>query len=353
MKELARYQKIIDKELEQFFDFSLEEEFLQKSYGFLKEYVLRGGKRLRSIACIKAYEALTGQKNKEIILPSLSLELVHASSLIHDDIMDEDEKRRDKASTHKLFQNYYLKHFPEKEYQGKIFSLQSAKFGTSSGILQGNILFLLASKAFHLSTLSENIKMQALLVLHRWYLEVNEGQQLDLLYEVEDVSEKEYIEMVAKKTGGLFIASLEMGALFAKATEAKRKLFREYGKNLAIAFQISDDLLDITEGKGHDIASDIKQGKKTILMINALKKADEEEKEFLLYMLGNVNGTQKDITTVIEIFQKTKAFHNAGALARFYVEKAKKNLRSLKRYMTTEGYRFFSELTEYVIKRKK
>jgi geranylgeranyl pyrophosphate synthase len=116
--ELKNYQRLVDEELSRLCR-------QKKLNHHVRDYLLRGGKRLRPILCMKAYETVTGKKHKRIISPALALELFHVSTLIHDDIMDEDAKRRKKASMHKLYEKHFLSGNKEKEYSGDIFSKES------------------------------------------------------------------------------------------------------------------------------------------------------------------------------------------------------------------------------------
>lgn len=351
---LKVYQDIVNKEIKKLLEsLKREDKFLDYSYSQTKEYLLRGGKRLRAISCIKAYEASSGKKDRRILLPAISLELFHASSLAHDDIMDEDDIRRNKPSMHKIYQDLFLNKYKEKIYNGTIFSSDSKRFAVSSGIIQGNIQFSLGLHCITRCRFSDKSKNKALDLIQESYRLVNDGQLLDVFNEFQpEVTEKDYINMAALKTGKLFATSMELGAIFADAPLKIRTLFHDLGINIAIAFQIQDDIMDISKNmkKGNTLGSDIKKGKMTLLMINALKNATKEQKKYLLKISGT-NATVAEIKKVVRIFEDTGSVKRAKELADKYVKNGKNCLTKLKKGITPIGYKFFSELSDYMTKR--
>ena len=354
--EMKKYQMIVDKEIEKLSNSFKKQEypFLKYSYSILKEYLLRGGKRLRAISCIKSYESFTGKKDKRILLPAISLELFHASSLVHDDIMDEDDTRRNKASMHKMYQRWHNKKFKDRDYKGPIFSKDSMRFATSSAIIQGNIMFSLGMYCLTNCKFEDKLRNNSLNLCQESYRKVNEGQLIDVLDESKtDITEKDYIDMAALKTGKLFATSLELGTIFAGVDSEKRKLMYDLGMNIAIAFQIQDDIMDISEKmkKGNTLGSDIRKGKMTLLMINALKNSTKDQKKYLMKISGKVNATKAEIKKVVKIFEETGSVDRAKELAEKYVQKGKNCLKKLKKSITAEGYSFFEKLADYMTKR--
>jgi len=168
--------------------------------------------------------------------------------------------------------------------------------------------------------------------------EVNHGQILDIVYENEATGEKEYLDMIKRKTAMLLGSAFEIGAIFAGADLQIRKAFFEFGFNIGVAFQITDDLMDVDEEskKGNSFGSDIKKGKRTILMIKALDKAKKID--------------VSDIKKTVEIFRKTGAIDYARNLAETGVKAAKENLAKIK--MSEEYMQYFIELADFIVKRK-
>ena len=353
-EELKKYKELVDGELNKLASsVNGRAGFLKESYDMLSEYILRGGKRLRAIACIKAYEAFSGRREKRILLPAISLELYHAASLVHDDIMDEDDVRRNKASMHKLYRDMFLNKFPEKKYNGSVFGKESVRFAVSSGIIQGNMMFSLVLDCLVKSSFSSGLRSGAVKLIQDSYRRVNEGQLLDVYNEFSsDVGEKDYLEMAALKTGNLFATSLELGGVMAEIGVEDRGLLRDFGVNIAIAFQIQDDLMDIDSGsgKGNTFGSDIMKGKMTLLMINALKNCSDVQRKELTKVFGK-KVSKTEILKVVDVFKKTGSIDRAKELAEIHVEQGKECLKGLKEKMSSEGYSFFSKLAEYMTER--
>ena len=154
---LKKHRLIVDNQLNIFFDNKIREakdQFLKKIYSYLKEFVLRPGKRIRPIATIMAYKAIKDIDEEKVYPVCIVPELFHASSLIHDDIMDEDLLRRNKPTMHYLLETYFKKNFVDKKYRGSLFDSFSKRFSVSMAILQGNILYSLANSCILEGTLS-------------------------------------------------------------------------------------------------------------------------------------------------------------------------------------------------------
>jgi geranylgeranyl pyrophosphate synthase len=282
---------------------------------------------------MKAYETVTGKKHKRIISPALALELFHVSTLIHDDIMDEDAKRRKKASMHKLYEKHFLSGNKEKEYSGDIFSKESVRFGTSAAIVEGNMLFSLGAVLLESCGFSEAKRLAALRLYHDAYIKVNAGQMIDMMNEHRKISEEEYVDMASLKTGNLLAASLKLGALLGGASEKVQDDYYSYGMHLAIAFQLRDDELDIT-GKGNTPGSDISKGKQTIMMIHSRAQGSKAQKKIL--DSGNIKKT-------ISVFEETGALSRNRELIEHHLSLAEKALPK-------DG--FFSGLLSYIKERK-
>jgi geranylgeranyl diphosphate synthase, type I len=334
--DLIELKSKIDDTLNRFLDneISKQDGFLKKCYERNKAYIMRGGKRLRPIACIKAYQAVKGKVNDQIIKAAISLELFHASSLIHDDIMDEDDVRRGEKSMHKLFEED-----SDKGKQGKLFLDEGKRYGSSIAIIQGNILFSLGLKCITKSDF-HNIA-EAFKLCHEAYQEVNDGQLLDIDFESKELTEKDYMKMANLKTGKLFSLSVDFGALFADANDEQRKAFREYAENAALGFQIQDDLMDISKDmkKGNTLGSDIKKGKMTLMVIKALEKGSK------IKVLGKLNATEIEIENALKVLQKSGAIDYCKNKAKECVKKAKEIISII------EDKEFFDNLADYMVAR--
>lgn len=351
---LQKYKKIIDHGVKIFFEDITNEStgFIQSSYVPLRKFVLKGGKRLRPVMTIMAYKALCDQDEEKIYLPAVGIELFHDSSLIHDDIMDEDGERRGMLSMHKSFEHLYLEENEEKKYEGGIFRKTSERFGVSIAILHGDILYALTESCFTNSLFETAEICRALDVIGNTYRVISEGQMLDILSEQKrDFSENDYMEVIEKKTAYLFMVAVQVGAIFARTEPQQFENFSKYAINIGLAFQLQDDLIDICPGlKGHALGSDIKRGKYTLLMIKAFENADSKQKHILLSALGNDNATQETIQAAIDVLSATGAVD-------YIKEKANQKLREGHAYLdhielSDEGRKFFDGLVSFLAKRK-
>jgi geranylgeranyl diphosphate synthase type II len=219
----------------------------------------QGGKRLRPLLTLLACDLFGGNIEKALY-PALSIEVFHNFTLVHDDIMDKAPLRRGKETVFK-------------------------KWNPDIAILAGDTMFALAY-TYALKTDAE-IVPEILTVFSKAAIEVCEGQQYDMNFEqLQSVSIEDYINMIRLKTAVLLGASLEIGAICARAnTEDVRNLYN-FGIELGIAFQLKDDLLDVygdTETFGKFKGGDIAANKKTYLFLKALEKAGPEQRDQLQY----------------------------------------------------------------------
>ncbi len=289
-------------------------------YKATRHYLLAGGKRLRPAITLIAAEAI-GKDYSKIIPAAIAIETIHNFTLIHDDIMDEDEMRRGVKTVHTLF-------------------------GIPTAILAGDTLF---SEAFEILTRcnveSENI-VRAVKKLARVCVEICEGQFMDMDFESRfDVSEEEYIEMIRKKTGVLIALSASIPAiLFGERREIEEALWN-YGLLAGIGFQIYDDVLDII-GKdkiGKDWGSDIVEGKRTLIVIKAFEKGIDLE------CFGKGKVSMDELERDIAKLMDCGAIDYAKRKAKEFVELAKKNLDVLKE---SEAKRNLIELADFLVERE-
>src|SRR5690606_7106077 len=179
------------------------------------------------------------------------LELTHSFTLIHDDIMDGDLVRRGVPTVH-------------------------TQWDEPTAILAGDVLFASAFEFISLADAADNAKVRATSMLARTCVEICEGQHMDMAFEKrDDVSEGEYMKMVEKKTGALYAAAAGIGSILAGGNPNFTDALYHFGQGIGMAFQIQDDLIDLLaspEVSGKDQASDIREGKKTLIHIKALEK---------------------------------------------------------------------------------
>ena len=213
-----------------------------------------GGKRIRPALALMACD-LFGGKNEDVLQPALGLEVFHNFTLLHDDLMDEADRRRDKPTVHKLW-------------------------NPNVAILSGDAMLICAYQ------LVAKANDKAILELFsRTALEICAGQQYDMEFESRsDVTEEEYLEMIRLKTAVLLACALKVGAMIGGASTADADALYDYGIHIGLAFQLQDDLLDVygdPKTFGKNIGGDILCNKKTFLLINALSAASEEQRQVM------------------------------------------------------------------------
>ena len=298
---------------------------LQKASIYLTK---AGGKMLRPSLSLITAEAVGG-KSENALKAGSAIELIHTFSLIHDDIMDDDDMRRGMPSVHKVW-------------------------GEDVAILAGDTLF---SKAFEIiinSDQESNTPVQinnALATVADACVKICEGQASDMGFEDRfDVSEEEYMEMIFKKTGALIAAATKVGAIMGGASDEVVDAMYEYGRLIGLAFQIQDDYLDLAsdeETLGKPIGSDIGKGKMTIIAIRGLSSAGDDS-EKLLEILKDDNNSQEDIDLAIEILTKCGAIEYARNLALDSVNQAKEVLEILPDSSSKQA---LSDIADFVLER--
>lgn len=216
-----------------------------------------GGKRLRPVMVLLAFN-LFDEKVEKAFPTALAIEVFHNFTLLHDDIMDQAEMRRNSMSVYK-------------------------KYNENIAILSGDAMSIMAYNYLLKSNSANSAPLIRL--FSQTALEVCEGQQLDMDFETRmDVSIPEYLNMIRLKTAVLLACSLKIGALAANAPEKIADLLYVFGLNLGIAFQLQDDLLDVFADQdkfGKKIGGDIVANKKTFLLLKALELAESGTKKII------------------------------------------------------------------------
>jgi geranylgeranyl diphosphate synthase type II len=262
-----------------------------------------GGKRLRPVLVLMANDLFEGNTN-DAVKAALAVEVFHNFTLVHDDIMDKADIRRGKPTVHK-------------------------KWNETVGILSGDLMMI---KATQLICETETNELKQLLkVLNKAAVEVCEGQQIDMNFEARnDVSAIEYIEMITLKTAVLLGCSLQLGAIIANASVEDAQHLYEFGKNIGIAFQIQDDVLDsFGEGEkvGKKIGGDIAANKKTLLLIKALELAKGETLIKLTSLIADKpENEQQKIDEVLAVYNELQVKQYADTLKETYLHKAFEHL---------------------------
>ena len=243
------------------------------------EYILAlGGKRIRPALALMACN-IYKENVDDTLKPAIGMEVFHNFTLLHDDLMDKADKRRGKSTVHKVWND-------------------------NTAILSGDAMLIVAYKLIG-ETKPEHLK-EILDLFTMTALEICGGQQYDMEFETrDDVEEAEYLEMIRLKTAVLLACCLKTGAILGGATKEDANHLYNFGINIGLAFQLQDDLLDVYGDPvtfGKNIGGDILCNKKTFLLINALKRSSEEQKDTLESLINqtNVNAEEKikAVTTI-------------------------------------------------------
>lgn len=314
---------------------SIKKEIFSEKYEYLgniiEEFLERGGKRLRPYLCFICYKAVGGKDEELAIKISCIPEIIHNGSLIIDDIEDKSDIRRGKPCSYKLY-------------------------GISLSINAGNFMYFLPFKILREIKARKKILVKAYETLIKNMTEIHKGQALDIGWEEHkkmDISIDDYLKMVKYKTGAMARTSAELGALFGGGKKRQIKILGDFGETIGMAFQIQDDILNLAgdiKKYGKEIGGDITEGKRTLMVIHALKKANEQDKNLITGILNKHTKDEDEIKQAIEIIKKYKSIKYASRFAKRIVEKAKKKIA--KSIPEGEYKEKLKEIADYVIKRE-
>ncbi|MES2328722.1 MAG: polyprenyl synthetase family protein [Bacteroidota bacterium] len=289
------------------------------------EYFLSwGGKRIRPVMCLMGNE-MFADITPDAYHVATAIELFHNFTLIHDDIMDEAPLRRGMETVH-------------------------MKYGSNTALLTGDVMMIQSYE--NINKINPQYLPRILGLFNKTAKEVCEGQQLDIDFEkMTDVSLDAYIEMITLKTSVLLAASLETGAILGGASEGNCRHLYGFGKNLGIAFQVQDDYLDAfgdPEKFGKETGGDIRQNKKTFLLLHALEVASAEQKTSLQQLMQQ-NPADK-VQQVLAIFKECNVDEWAQQLKEKYLQTALKHLDDIA--VMSVRKKPLQELAEFLIQRE-
>ena len=305
------------------------------------------GKRLRPVLMRVAYEGLGGPGSQAIIRASCAVELMQSFLLIHDDIMDRSDLRRGRPTLHRWYQNRYAEQGHDAEH-----------FGSAMAILAGDLANQLATLLLSQAPFPPDRIARAVARYNRVAVDVCYGQVLDMLLPKgppNEVREEDVWKVMEYKTARYTIEGpLHLGALLAGAGERMLEQLSAYGVPLGVAFQIQDDILSVfgmEEQMGKSAASDLTEGKRTLLLVEAWKRGSEGERRVLTQVLGDPAATVEEIEAARRILEDTGARAYATQLAQRLVTKAKRALAGVP--LAAPARQFLTELADYVVVRER
>lgn len=294
-------RKIVEQRLEEIFAKRKPRSLYEPSAFLLRS----GGKRLRPLLVLLSAKAV-GAKFTKAYNAAVAVELLHNFTLVHDDIMDNADKRRGRSTLHK-------------------------KYDVNTAILAGDSLLSVAYE-FLLKDCNGNAK-NILSSFTKGLIEVCEGQSLDKEFELRNnVGINEYLEMIRKKTAAMAEMCCSIGAQIGGGTKSEVSALETYGRNIGIAFQIQDDLLDIIADEtefGKVVGGDLVEGKKTFLFIKAFERAKGEDKKILFEMILNKGIKKHQVQQYKEIYMRLGILNEAKKTIFHYTDIAVKSLKKL------------------------
>ncbi|MBM4159865.1 MAG: polyprenyl synthetase family protein [Ignavibacteria bacterium] len=297
----ARYKALVDDYLKLF----CRQTKPRSLYEPLRYVVAGGGKRIRSVLVLLSCEAVGGSVQSALHAAG-GIEILHNFTLVHDDIMDNARSRRGRATVH-------------------------TKWDSNVAILVGDELLALAYRAV-LQTQSPRIQ-EITKVFTQGVVEVCEGQAYDKEFETRsDVTVNDYMLMIEKKTAKMVSVSSEIGALIGEGTRASVSALRRYGGYVGRAFQIQDDLLDIVadeEKFGKAVGGDLVEGKRTFLLLEALRRAKGADKALLQAVVTNKGAPRRLIAEYRRIYYETGVIDAALRRVKQDIARAKEELNHL------------------------
>lgn len=259
MLNLNEIGQLVEKTL-----FTLELEKEPKELYDPIAYILSiGGKRIRPKMCLAAHSLFSSKVDRDVLYPAIALDVFHAFTLIHDDIMDKADMRRGQLTIHK-------------------------KWNDNIAILSGDVMSIQAYE--YMAYAPKEVLPEVMKVFTQTAIQVCEGQQFDMNFEdCPIITMDEYLKMIGLKTAVLIACSAKIGALIGGASEEEAQALYDFGYQLGIAFQITDDYLDVYADPnvfGKNIGGDITNNKKSWLLVKTMKEAVGEDKDELNAILA-------------------------------------------------------------------
>jgi geranylgeranyl diphosphate synthase type II len=295
MYELKELQNLIESRLKRL-SFDKEPRELYEPIAYTLH---SGGKRIRPALVLAACNMFSDDIEPAVI-PALGFEVFHNFTLIHDDIMDNSEKRRNRLTVHK-------------------------KWDSNRAILSGDAMM---TEAYSLIAQSPGNTLKPVLdVFNKTALQVCEGQQYDINFESSDtVQIPEYLDMICLKTAVLLAACLKAGAIIGGAPSVDAGRLYSYGIQMGLAFQLQDDLLDVYADEtalGKPIGGDIAEGKKTILYLEALQRLNDTDRKRLTDLFSDDTVKRENkISEVRSLYNKYKLAGHVAARINSHYENA-------------------------------
>ncbi len=267
----------------------------------MTSYHLRtGGKRLRALLTLGSAKLCDYQKGSRDVNLAACVELIHAATLMHDDVIDNSDVRRGKKTLNKIW-------------------------GNQSSILVGDYLL---SRCFEMMV--EDGNLEVLKLLSSTSAEISQGEILQLQHKGEvDMLEETYLKIISAKTASLFAAATKVGSILANQDKKIKDALEFYGKNLGLTFQIADDTLDYNSDLkffGKEIGNDFFEGKVTLPIILLYQKLDETKKKYLKTIFEKEERNNDDLKFVLDLIKKNNIINDCYIKAEYFINLASNSL---------------------------
>lgn len=349
---LEKYKKRFDSRLELFFKKKLEQikgvdPVTRQAVKMIADFTMAGGKRIRPAMVYYGYLVAGGRDGEEIIEASMGIELIHTFLLIHDDIIDKDNKRHGIPTVHEKYKKIGMTFSPNKDCN---------HFGNSMAIITGDMSATMANEIIFNARFEPEIIIRALDKMQNIVYATIPGEMLDVIMENRgSATEKEILRMFEGKTSRYtFEGPLHLGAVLAKGSDKILETFSRYSIPLGKAFQIRDDILGLfgDEKKlGKPVGSDISESKQTILLIKAFERATKDQKEILKSCLGKKNLTKNNLEDFKKIIKDTGSLEYCQKLAGNFADESRRAISEIE-FKSKEAKVFLNGIIEYVIRRE-
>ncbi len=308
-------------------------------------FSLNGGKRVRPAFVYSGYVASGGRAHDSILYACMAVELLHVFALMHDDIIDNSDLRRNQLTTHKQF---------EKTHQQRKLQGNPKEYGLSSAILAGDLALSFAEEVLTSAPFPQERLRRARYFFDQMKTQVIYGEYLDVLggYK-KSLTEDEVLQILEYKTAKYTVERpLHIGAMLAGADYKVLETFTAYGIPFGQAFQMQDDIVG-TFGSEDEIGkpndSDIKEGKKTLLLAKALERANTRQKKLLTKVVGNKQSSKEEIDQVGKIMKATGAYDYCIKLSMRLLEQSRQALSGVK--LSSEGSDYLLAAVDYLERR--
>lgn len=350
-KTLGEYKKKVEPVLEAFFERVISEnektdKNIADAMKHARKITMSGGKRARAAFMYYGYLAAGGKNKKEMLKTSISIELIHSFLLMHDDVIDRDELRHGIKTMHTYYAEAARKHAKNKD---------ADHFGNSIAIIVGDILGAFGNQVLFEAKFDPKTVVRALRKMQDIVSCTAIGEAQDVYIENKgQATEKEVLQMYENKTAKYTIEGpLHLGAILAGANEKFLQMLSGYSIPAGIAFQIQDDILGAfgqVKKIGKPVGSDIRQGKQTILVARAFKRANQAQMRTLKRCLGNADLTERDLEQFRHVIVETGSLAYAQKMAEKLIMEAKERIG--KASMQKEAREFLLNIADYMLNRE-